>query len=83
MGEQQGDGRLEGPRRRIARRGVLKTGIVAGALLGAGAWSTRRGARPLRQPGSLPYPKLAAGTDTIPQIEHVVVLMMENHSYDN
>ena len=23
------------------------------------------------------------GTDTIPQIEHIVILMMENHSYDN
>jgi len=23
------------------------------------------------------------GTDTIPQIEHIVVVMMENHSYDN
>jgi phospholipase C len=31
----------------------------------------------------LPYPALPAGTDTIPQIEHIVVLMMENHSYDN
>jgi len=26
---------------------------------------------------------LAPGTDTLPQIEHVVVVMMENHSYDN
>ncbi len=37
----------------------------------------------LRQPGSLPDPRLPAGTDTIPQIEHIVVVMMENHSYDN
>ena len=36
-----------------------------------------------RQPGSLPYPDLPAGTDTIPKIKHIVVLMMENHSYDN
>jgi phospholipase C len=36
-----------------------------------------------RQPGSLPYPDRPAGTDTIPNIEHIVVLMMENHSYDN
>ena len=36
-----------------------------------------------RQPGSLPYPDLRAGTDTIPKIDHIVVLMMENHSYDN
>jgi len=37
----------------------------------------------LRLPDSLPNPALPAGTDTIPQIEHVVVLMLENHSYDN
>lgn len=36
-----------------------------------------------RKPGSLPYPELAVGTDTIPQVRHIVVLMMENHSYDN
>ena len=24
-----------------------------------------------------------AGTDLLPEIEHIVVLMMENHSYDN
>jgi phospholipase C len=36
-----------------------------------------------RQPGSLPYPDHAAGTDMIPKIHHIVVLMMENHSYDN
>jgi phospholipase C len=28
-------------------------------------------------------PSLPAGTDMLPQIKHIVVLMMENHSYDN
>jgi phospholipase C len=37
----------------------------------------------LRLPQSLPNEAMAAGTDTMPEIEHVVVLMMENHSYDN
>ncbi len=37
----------------------------------------------LRQPGSLPDATIPAGTDTMPEIEHVVVVMMENHSYDN
>jgi phospholipase C len=37
----------------------------------------------MRLPDSLPNPGLAVGTDTIPQIDHVVVLMLENHSYDN
>ncbi len=31
----------------------------------------------------MPYPNLPEGGDTIPQIQHIVVLMMENHSYDN
>ena len=33
--------------------------------------------------GSLPRPDVPAGTDLLPQIKHIVVLMMENHSYDN
>ncbi len=37
----------------------------------------------IRAPGSLPFPTVAAGTDTMPEIEHILVLMMENHSYDN
>jgi phospholipase C len=36
-----------------------------------------------REPGSRPHPGVPAGTDMIPQIKHIVVLMMENHSYDN
>jgi phospholipase C len=35
------------------------------------------------QPGQRPEPSLPAGTNRLPQIEHIVVLMMENHSYDN
>jgi phospholipase C len=30
-----------------------------------------------------PRPDLPPGADLIPQIKHIVVLMMENHSYDN
>jgi phospholipase C len=37
----------------------------------------------LRSPGSRPFPNLAPGTHAVPQIEHVVMCMMENHSYDN
>ncbi len=35
------------------------------------------------RPGTLPQPDRPAGTDLIPQIKHIVVLMMENHSYDS
>jgi len=34
-------------------------------------------------PGERPRPDLPAGSDLLPQIKHIVVLMMENHSYDN
>jgi phospholipase C len=37
----------------------------------------------LRRPDSLPNPALPAGTDTMPEIGHVFVLVLENHSYDN
>ncbi len=36
-----------------------------------------------RRPGSLPFPNLPEGTDTLPQIDHIVVVMQENHSFDN
>jgi phospholipase C len=36
-----------------------------------------------RHPGSLPNPRLPAGTDTMPEIDHIVVVMQENHSFDN
>ncbi len=37
----------------------------------------------LLHPDSLPFPSVAAGTDMLPHIEHVVVVMMENHSFDD
>ncbi len=44
----------------------------------------RRGQRMERsQPGQRPDPSLPAGTDRLPQVKHIVVLMMENHSFDN
>ena len=36
-----------------------------------------------RRPGSLPDPRLPEGTDTLPQIDHIVIVMQENHSFDN
>ena len=36
----------------------------------------------LRKPGSRPNPTLPEGTDMLPKIEHIVVVMMENHSFD-
>jgi phospholipase C len=81
--------------RRIDRRSLLK-GVAA---LGAGAGLAACGFRPgpgwgnghghgppwgrVLPPGSRPFPRVPEGTDMLPEIEHVVVLMMENHSYDS
>ncbi|HWE59326.1 MAG TPA: alkaline phosphatase family protein [Solirubrobacteraceae bacterium] len=75
-------------RQLLARGGAAAAGLAAaGAYGGLPAW-----ARPVasaasgpRAPGSLPFPHLPAGHPTpgLEQIEHVVVLMMENHSFDN
>ncbi|HLK00645.1 MAG TPA: alkaline phosphatase family protein [Streptosporangiaceae bacterium] len=71
----------------LERRRVLAGGLAGIAAAGTGAWRYQPGSvgrlAGVRVPGSLPYPSLPAGTDTIPQVEHIVVLMMENHSYDN
>src|SRR5215469_17949411 len=40
---------------------------------------TRLGFNPDRRP----EPSMPIGSDCLPQIKHIVVLMMENHSYDN
>jgi phospholipase C len=37
----------------------------------------------IRRPGERPDPSKPEGVDLLPQIEHIVVLMMENHSFDN
>jgi phospholipase C len=34
-------------------------------------------------PACLPFPDRPAGTDCLPEVRHIVVLMMENHSFDN
>ena len=54
-------------RREINRLRTARPGS-AGRPADASAWSR---------------PDLPAGTDRLPQIRHIVVLMMENHSYDN
>jgi phospholipase C len=38
---------------------------------------------PASTAGDRPRPDRPTGTDLLPQIQHIVVLMMENHSYDN
>jgi len=74
------------PHNRMSRRHFLGTSAALGAglVLPPTRWPllVGRGAA-LRPPGSVPDPSLPIGTDTIPQIKHIIVVMMENHSYDN
>ncbi|HEY4828734.1 MAG TPA: alkaline phosphatase family protein [Solirubrobacteraceae bacterium] len=71
----------------LTRRTLLKATAGGAALVatrGLPAWA-RPVAHPagLRQPDSLPFPGKPAGAPSMPEIEHIVVLMMENHSFDN
>jgi phospholipase C len=36
-----------------------------------------------RQPGDRPDPRRPEGTDLLPHVEHIVIYMQENHSYDS
>ena len=70
----------------VPRRRVIP-GLAAGAGLmrtGGHPWLGRRGhAHPLKRPGDRPDPSKPEGVDLLPQIEHIVVYMQENHSYDS
>jgi len=72
---------------RFTRRTALKAGagtaLTLAAANGLPAW-----ARPIANiaqagPGTLPFPNLPEGTPTMAKIEHIIVLMMENHTFDN
>ena len=39
--------------------------------------------RRVRPPGSRPDPTKPEGADLLPKVEHIVIYMQENHSYDN
>jgi len=74
----------------ITRRTLLRYGGSVGAAVagmsGAGGLlrAAAASAHKLRAPDSLPNPKLAAGTaDEALPFDHIVVVMMENHSFDN
>ena len=47
------------------------------------ASSEHRPRHPIRPPGSRPDPRKPEGTDLLPKVEHIVIYMQENHSYDN
>ena len=74
----------------LTRRSLLRRGGALGAALtipGLGDLITAPGAlakATTRAPGSLPFPHEAAGTvNAAMPFDHIVVVMMENHSFDN
>jgi phospholipase C len=70
----------------VTRRALLRRGAAAAVSLAAPAGVLRAGlaAGAPRAPDSLPDPHRAAGTaDPALPFDHVVVVMMENHSFDN
>jgi phospholipase C len=79
------------PGERWSRRsflgGALVTGLAVAGTKGAAARTAARqsvlGGAALRFPGSRPFPKLPVGAESLPQIQNIIVVMMENHSYDN
>jgi phospholipase C len=81
---------------RFGRRQLLGAAATGMAGLALGSWASEAAAQSasrgnrltslrsaVRQPGSLPDPRRAPGTDLVPEIENIVVVMMENHSFDN
>ncbi len=73
----------------LTRRALLGTAAAGGATAlaarGLPAWAKpiAEAAAGVRRPDSLPFPNRPAGTESMPEIKHVVMVMMENHSFDN
>ena len=78
--------RIDLTRRELMRYGGSITAATVASLQGGLLWKgvAAAGAASLRRPDSLPNPKLPAGTvnEELP-FDHIVVVMMENHSFDN
>jgi phospholipase C len=65
----------------------VQSAVAVGASLALPSqlgWALDRASRSrLRPPGSLPDPHRPAGTEHLHQIQHIIIVMMENHSYDS
>src|SRR4051812_13514866 len=74
----------------MSRRRFLQSAGVAAARLAATrlAGSGRAGAPPSMRrvvlpPGTRPDPSRPVGVDTMPQVDHVIIYMQENRSFDH
>lgn len=68
-------------RRKVLQGMAIGTGLALTGSLPARAADGRRGA--VAGPGSRPDPTKPEGTDLLPGIEHIIIYMQENHSYDS
>ena len=76
-------------RRELSRRKVLQGMLATAGVVAVGAgidgWTAQdkaRAAGAILPPESRPNPALPEGVDTMPQVEHIIIYMQENHSYD-
>src|ERR1700677_4215106 len=78
-------GQAIGRRSLLKRAGGIGAALTVSSVVGPLLSSAPAlAARELRAPGSLPYPDLPAGTVNAEMpFDHIVVVMMENHSFDN
>jgi phospholipase C len=76
--------RLLTRRQLVGRGGQLGLGIAAASSGGMFLRALTASAAAVRAPDSLPDPRRPAGTvDSALPYDHIVVVMMENHSFDN
>ena len=83
--------RREALRAMVAGAGFVSLGgVVGGCSKQAGRSAPTRSPttsegsrRPLLGPGDRPDPTKPEGIDLLPKVEHIVIYMQENHSYDN
>ena len=70
-------------RRAFLHRGG-SLGLATAGLSGGWLWRAAAAAAAVHKPDSLPNPGVPAGTvDAAMPFDHIVVVMMENHSFDN
>jgi len=73
-------------RRRVLQGLAVSTGLVLTgtrpAMAGASPAEAERAGR-IAGPGTRPDPGKPEGADLLPQIDHIVIYMQENHSYDS
>src|SRR5437660_180764 len=72
---------LGGAAASVAALAASRGGVLVDAPSWAGPVARRN--KLLLPPGSRPFPTKPEGIDMLPQVEHIVIYMQENHSFDN